>query len=554
MGAIMNDFIKEFKNTMVFLKGNYFAYFMGIIGMAVCLASSSLLESYLLKRLLDGGAPSSIMTIVKIIILVVVYMLIMLLLLPVFTFMFNGRAKYGHNNVNKAIYQKFGKLPVDYYEKNHSGKILSLIFNDTWMVASIFMRHFKRTITAFSTIFIYLVPMMIYDYRITLIILVLNILTLLVNTQAAKMLRITTKDIQKEMGSMTVIISNIIGGMSVIKMYQLSKKLRDEFMQSNSTVAELNKHNNNLSAKLSAYNFFISMLNTIVFFLLGSIMVKHNLTTYGNILAIYSLQTVLDHNFREFGEYFPLFYNCLASTVRVYDFLEEKEEPIRYDIEKINNPEYIEFKNVNFGYNDTLVIKDFNLQVQKGQTIALIGESGSGKSSVAKLLLGFYIPHSGSISVAGKNMSDMTLAELRDMIAYVPQEATLFNTTIMENIRYGRISASDDEIIEAAKAANAHDFIIEQEYGYNTITGEKGIRLSGGQCQRIAIARAILKNAPILLLDEATSALDNESESLIKETLEKYGKTRTTIMIAHRMTSIEHADRIFNMNTLSFER
>ena len=550
----MKDFIKDFKNTMVFLKGNYWAYFIGIIGMAVGLASSSLMESYLLKRLLDGGTPSSIMAIIKIIIMVVLYMVIMLLLLPVFTFMFNGRAKYGHGNVNKAIYQKFGKLPVDYYEKNHSGKMLSLIFNDTWTVASIFMRHFKRTIIAFATIFIYLVPMMIYDYRITLIILILNILTLLVNTQTAKILRISTKDIQKEMASMTVIISNIIGGMSVIKMYQLSRKMREEFLQSNSSVTKMTKNISDLTAKLSAYNFFVSMLNTIVFFLLGSIMVKHNFTTYGNILAIYSLQTVLDHNFREFSEYFPLFFNCLASTVRVYDFLGEKEEPVKYDIEKMKNSEYIEFRNINFGYNDNLVIKNFNLKIQKGQTIALIGESGSGKSSIAKLLLGYYIPQSGSIAVAGKNMSDMTLAELRDMIAYVPQEATLFNTTIKENIRYGRISASDDEIIEAAKAANAHDFIMEQVNGYNTITGEKGIRLSGGQCQRIAIARAILKDAPILLLDEATSALDNESESLIKATLDLYGKSRTTIMIAHRMTTIENADRIFNMNSLSFER
>lgn len=550
----MKGFIKDFKNTMIFLKGNYIAYFAGIIGMALGYASSSLMESFLLKRLLDGNAPSSIMGIIKIILLIVVYMLTMVLLLPIFTFLFNGRAKYGHGNVNKAIYQKFGKLPINYYEKTHSGKMLSLILNDTWMIAAIFMRHFKRTITAFATIFIYLIPMMIYDYRITSIILILNVLTLYVNTQTAKKLRVTTKDIQNEMGSMTVTISNIIGGMSVIKMYQLSKKMREEFSKNNNTVTNLTKRNNHLSAKLSAYNFFVSMLNTIVFLLLGSIMVKHNLTTYGNIIAIYSLQNVLDHNFREFGQYFPLFYNGLASTVRVYDFLEETEELDHYDLDRINHPEYIEFKNVDFGYNDNLVIKDFNLQIQKGQTIALIGESGSGKSSIAKLLLGYYIPQSGSIAIAGKNMSDMTLAELRDIIAYVPQEATLFNTTIMENIRYGKVSATDEDVIEAAKSANAHEFIIEQENGYHTITGEKGVRLSGGQCQRIAISRAILKNAPILLLDEATSALDNESETLIKSTLNKYGKTRTTIMIAHRLTTIENADRVFNMNTRSFER
>ncbi|MBU3216964.1 ABC transporter ATP-binding protein/permease [Clostridium estertheticum] len=544
----MHELYKDLKNTFVFLKGHYFVYFTGIIGMTLLQSSSALLESYLLKMLLDIGAPESMWFIFKMIAMLVIYMILMVLLLPVFTFMFNCRAKYGHCNLNKAVYEKFNKIDVNYYEKRHSGEILSIFENDTWVVAVIFMRHFRRTVASLATIVIYLIPMFVFDYRITLIILTLNLITLTANTYIAKKLKATTKKIQKQMSNMTVTIGNIVGGMSIIKMYQLASGMRENFKKDNSEVSRLSMKNSKITALLTSYNFFISMLNMLVFLLLGTIMVKQGLTTYGNILAIMSLQTALDANFREFGQYYPMFYNSLAGTERIYDFLNIEEEPLRWEAEHINQAEYIQFNQVNFGYTqDKLVLKDFNLFVKEGETLAIIGESGSGKSSVAKLLLGFYKINSGGISIGGKNLSDMILSEIRDMIAYVPQEATLFNTTIMENIRYGREDATDEEIFAAARAANADTFIRQQPQGYETFVGERGIRLSGGQCQRIAIARAIIKNAPILLLDEATSALDSESERLIKSTIDGYGKTRTTIIIAHRLSTIENADRVFRM-------
>ncbi|MBX4261749.1 ABC transporter ATP-binding protein [Clostridium estertheticum] len=516
--------------------------------MTLLQSSSALLESYLLKMLLDIGAPESMWFIFKMIAMLVIYMILMVLLLPVFTFMFNGRAKYGHCNLNKAVYEKFNKIDVNYYEKRHSGEVLSIFENDTWVVAVIFMRHFRRTVASLATIVIYLIPMFVFDYRITLIILTFNLITLTANTYISKKLKATTKEIQKQMSNMTVTIGNIVGGMSIIKMYQLASGMRENFKKDNSEVSRLSLKNSKITALLTSYNFFISMLNILVFLLLGTIMVKQGLTTYGNILAIMSLQTALDANFREFGQYYPMFYNSLAGTERIYDFLNIEEEPLRWEAEHINQAEYIQFNQVNFGYTqDKLVLKDFNLSVKEGETLAIIGESGSGKSSVAKLLLGFYKINSGGISIGGKNLSDMTLSEIRDMIAYVPQEATLFNITIMENIRYGREDATDEEIFAAARSANADTFIRQQPQGYETFVGERGIRLSGGQCQRIAIARAIIKNAPILLLDEATSALDSESERLIKSTIDEYGKTRTTIIIAHRLSTIENADRVFRM-------
>jgi ABC-type multidrug transport system fused ATPase/permease subunit len=375
-----------------------------------------------------------------------------------------------------------------------------------------------------------------------------NILTLTVNTHISKKLKGTTKQIQNQMSNLTVTVGNIIGGMSIIKMYQLATVMRSNFKRDNREVSKLSLKNSKVTALLSAYNFLIAMLSIMVFLLLGTIMVKQGLTTYGNILAIMSLQTALDANFREFGQYYPMFYNSLVGTERIYEFLEIEDEPLRREAEPINEPEYIQFKDVDFGYTpEKLVLEKFNLSIKEGETLAIIGESGSGKSSVAKLLLGFYKINAGGLSIGGKNLSDMTLSEMRDMIAYVPQDATLFNTTIMENMRYGREGATDEEIFAAARAANADGFIREQPQGYETLVGEGGIRLSGGQCQRIAIARAILKNAPILLLDEATSALDSESERLIKNTIDEYGKSRTTIIIAHRLSTIENADRVYKM-------
>lgn len=539
---------KDLKNTMVFLKGHYLEYYSGIIGMTLLYASTAILESFLLKRLLDLNSMVNKEVVIYITGAVVIYLILTWKLLPKFTFMFNGTAKYGHGNVNKAIYGKFGKMPVGYYEKNHSGKIMSVLYNDSWVLSVIFMRHLRRTVASLTTIIIYLVPMLIFDYRLTCIIFVLNILTLWINTIIAKKMRARSKTIQNELSNMNATISNIISGMSVIRIYHQAKRMDEEFKKNNKVVSDLNKRNSIATAFLTSYNFLISMIQMVVFLVLGTIMVQNKLTTFGDILGIMSLQTALDLNFREFAAYFPQLYNGLAGTERVYDLLNLEEEQKSYPLDRMDDPQYIEFRNITFGYeNENPVLTNFNMKVNKGQTFAIVGESGSGKSSVAKLLMGFYMPQSGSISIAGKNISDMTLEEMRSLVAYVPQEAALFNVSIMENIRYGKPEASDDEVVEAAKSANAHDFIIEQEKGYETQVGERGIRLSGGQCQRIAIARAILKNAPILLLDEATSALDTESERLIKETIRKYEKTRTTIIIAHRLSTIEDADQVFQM-------
>ena len=209
----------------------------------------------------------------------------------------------------------------------------------------------------------------------------------------------------------------------------------------------------------------------------------------------------------------------------------------------------MDVNNVSFGYTEGKeVLSDFHMQIARGQCVAIVGESGSGKSTLAKLLLGFYPLQKGTINICGKNGRNSTIEEMRDLIAYVPQEPYLYEVSIAENIAYGRGKKTQkvarEDIVNVAKIANAHEFIMRLPKGYDTIPGERGNTLSGGERQRIAIARAVLKNAPILLLDEATSALDNESERVVQESLEKLAKNRTTFVIAHRLTTIQNAQKI----------
>jgi ABC-type multidrug transport system fused ATPase/permease subunit len=237
---------------------------------------------------------------------------------------------------------------------------------------------------------------------------------------------------------------------------------------------------------------------------------------------------------------------ALAGVERLYELFSQEKEPERYSTCSDDNTSGVCIKNGKFGYSqEQPVINDLNIIVPCGAKAALVGDSGGGKSTVVKLILGLYELWEGSMTINRRPVRDYTLEELRRQTAYVPQDAYIFNGTIRQNIIIGNHLATEDEIIQASKRANAHEFIMEQKEGYDTLVGERGIKLSGGQRQRIAIARAILKNAPVLLLDEATSSLDSESEFLVQQALEELMKGRTSIIVAHRLSTIEKADIIY---------
>ncbi len=547
----MGSLVLNFKRTFSFMKGHYTKYSLGIIGMTVMRCSAALLQAYLLNVFLKAGRHDSILEIFKMFIWLIAYVAIIMLILPIFQFWFNGQAKYGHGNINKAIYHKYGDLKVNYFEKNHSGKILSLILNDTWLIATIFMRHFRRVIAAIITIIVYLIPMFVMDYRITTILLVISIITMFVNVKTAAWVKKITKVSQEKAEDMTVEMSNMITGMSVIRIYNMYSQMKENFKKSNKNVANQELKRARILSGLSAYNHLIYMVNIVLFLIFGSILVANGLSSFANIIAIMSLQTALDANFKELGEYYPHLINSLAASERVFDFLDIDNEKKQYEMERIENAEYIQFKDIDFAYegNTEKVFEKYNLSIKEGESVALVGESGCGKSTLVKLLLGFYEIGSGAIAVSGKNVADMSVFELRNLISYVPQEPELYNVTIMENIRYGKPGASDEEVMQAAQKANADEFINGLPDGFNTVLGEQGTGLSGGQRQRIAIARALLKDAPIIIFDEATSALDNDTESKINDSISNL-KDKTLIIIAHRESAIKNVDRIVRIENI----
>jgi len=240
----------------------------------------------------------------------------------------------------------------------------------------------------------------------------------------------------------------------------------------------------------------------------------------------------------------------MASVDRINDILVAPNPIVeKQGAERIDNfSDSIEFKNVCFSYSDHPVLNDINIKVKKGQTVALVGQSGSGKSTLVDLIPRFYDINSGEIIIDGKNVKDFKLSDIRNLIGYVNQTPILFNDSIFNNIAFGKANAGETEVIEAARVANAHDFICEIENSYNSNIGDSGCKLSGGQKQRLSIARAVLKNPPILILDEATSSLDTESEKLVQEALENLMKSRTSIVIAHRLSTIKNADLICVMH------
>ena len=297
-----------------------------------------------------------------------------------------------------------------------------------------------------------------------------------------------------------------------------------------------------------------------MFIVIGIILVQKKMATLGEIAAIFTLYTSLSFRFLQLGKNIPELVNCIAYADRIFEFLNLPEEKDvitvtdnqskdTYEIHD-KNVYAIECNNITFGYkgkNKLFVNESF--QFPSNKIIAVTGTSGSGKSTLAKLLLGFYRLECGTISIMGKKLDDIGLEIAREKIAYIPQTPYLYNVSIKDNIRYGKPSASDEEIIEAAKLANAHVFIESLAEGYNTILDSRGSNLSGGQVQRIAMARAIVKNSPIILMDEATSALDNESEQLIAKSIAELKNRKTIIMIAHRNTTIKNADLVIKISS-----
>lgn len=523
-------------------------YFAGIFFMSTGWAVFEVMTSLLMKDVVDAAESGNADKITFIIVGNVIGGLVALLIYRAGAVVYNVEAKRAYGILCKQVFAHEVHLPYAYYEKHHSGELVSKLSYDLQKVGSIYGSRLRRTVAPILQVVVYLVPMLILSWQITLCLVGVNLVMLLINGLLIEPIRKVSKDLSKTNSKMTEKMSNLLQGMEQARMYSAGRHTVQEFIKENEKFAAQRKKKIYLTATLESCSSGFDLLCALAFLMLGIYFVQDGHTTLGSLTAIYSLYGTFSFQFLFLGKFLPELIGCFVNAQNIFEFLEEEQEPECWyggaATSDCRSGEMVCMDNIEFYYRkDKPLLKAYSMRVKEGESVAITGPSGCGKTTLSKLLLGLYPVIAGDIFIEKKSCRKFTNSELRERIAYVPQEPYLFNETIRENIRIGKPDATDEEIETAAKMAYAHDFIMELSKGYDTKVGERGNNLSGGQRQRIAVARAIIKDAPIILLDEATSALDNESEQLVNEALKSMKNKKTILMIAHRPSTIALADK-----------
>ncbi|KQO32975.1 antibiotic ABC transporter ATP-binding protein [Flavobacterium sp. Leaf82] len=453
-------------------------------------------------------------------------------------------------DMRNALYKKTLELPLAFYSEKRKGDVISRISADVNEVQTSFLAILELIVKEPLTIIFTIAAMLIISAKLTLFVFIFIPVSGYIISLIGKQLKKQSSKAQQEQGSFLSTIEETIGGLKVVKGYNSENYFNSIFQNSTERFFRLSNSIGNRQNLASPASEFMGI--TVIAILLW----------YGGQMVL--IEKTLDGP--SFIAYMGLAYNILtpakaiskasygvkrgnAAAERVLEILEQENTITSKEnaIEKTTFDDTITVQNINFKYEDETVLKDFSLQIKKGQTVALVGQSGSGKSTIANLLTRFYDVNDGTISIDNVNIKDMNLQSLRGLMGLVTQDSILFNDTIKANIALGKLDATDDEIIEALKIANAFEFVKELPLGIYTNIGDSGNKLSGGQKQRLSIARAVLKNPPIMILDEATSALDTESEKFVQVALENMMQNRTSIVIAHRLSTIQKADKIVVM-------
>lgn len=462
--------------------------------------------------------------------------------------------------LRRRLFARVINLPLSRVEGQHSGDVISRLTNDLGAFHDFYSQRVGGLIFVSVYGMIVVVAIFRLDWRFGLISLLLGLITTRISAHFILPMRQMSDAMQAALGRLTERLLDLLQGLRVTKLFQIEALVHEGYVTENNALAELQLRRARLDTLLGTTDFVFGRFKSIGLLALGLFLLLQGYPIQvGTIAAIIYLQGIADYVFRDFGNVLTELQKSLAGVRRVLDLLDAEPEPHAYggawataDATKADGGDAamvamhaVDFAYAGKGSTEAAALHQISLHVAPGQVAALVGPSGGGKSTLLKLLLGFYPVQAGALTIAGQTSTVYTLADWRAQIAYVPQEAYLFTGTIADNIRYGKPTATLEKIVTAAQAANAHAFILEQPQGYDTPVGERGANLSGGQRQRIAIARALLKDAPILLLDEATSALDSESEQLVQAALRVLMAGRTTIAVAHRLSTIEHADCIY---------
>lgn len=542
---------KLFVRSMKVMGKKMYIYLGAIFVMSVSFAMFGIMSSFLMKSVVDIAQTGEYQMLARTILIIVAVGVVSLLVYRVATIRYNVEAKRVYGVLSEAVLEAEMSLPYSYYEKHHSGEIVSKVSYDLTQMGNIYGSRLRRVVMPFLQVVAYLIPMFCLSWQLTLCLVAVNAVMMGVEMLLLNPMHRVSKELSGVNTKMTSRLSDLLQGMELVRMYESGHLTVNEFKDQNHAYEKKSNRKILYTACLECSGKGFELLCSLVFLVLGVYFVDKGYTTLGALTAIYTMYGAFSFQFLQMGKYIPELVGCLANAKNIFDFLDEVREPQNWYTDKVLEAKVTEEKNVigiesvTFSYdgqND--VFQEFSLDVKRGECVAITGASGCGKTTLSKLLLGLYPLNSGKIKVNGLEVAECSLADIRRQIAYVPQEPYLFNGSIMDNIRMGKPQATEDEIMEAARLANAHEFITSFAEGYDTKVGERGNNLSGGQRQRIAIARAVLKDAPIILMDEATSALDNESEQFVNDALKKLRGKKTIIMIAHRPSTVQLADRV----------
>lgn len=451
-------------------------------------------------------------------------------------------------DLRKKIYDKFITTPISFFENNRVGDLLSRITSDVSAFQAVLSTTLAEFFRQIATLIIGIGILIYISWKLTLFMLATFPIIVIAAIVFGRYIRVLSKKVQEKLAEANVIVEETLQSVSIVKAFTNEKLESKRFSKTISESVVLALKAATLRGGFITF-FIVGLFGGIVLVIwFGGNLVIEKEILIADLITFLTLTIFVGGSLSGLGELYAQLQRTIGASERILEILEEKSEvdlDAEIDVQKITGD--ISFENIDFAYPsrpDVEVLKGFNLQVAAGQKVALVGASGAGKSTIVQLLMKFYTLQSGKITIDGKDISDQNVTELRQNLAIVPQEVILFGGSILENIAYGKPGATLAEIEDAAKRANATEFIEKFPERFDTIVGERGVKLSGGQRQRIAIARAILKNPAILLLDEATSALDSESEKLVQSALDELMKDRTSIIIAHRLSTIRNVDKI----------
>ena len=451
-------------------------------------------------------------------------------------------------DVREVMFRKFQRMPMAYFDRHQTGETMSYITNDVAAIQSALVDQLIEMVTE-GSILIGSIAMMVYlDWKLSLLTLVVIPLVGQAMKIFGRKLKRNGTVIQERAADITSLLQESISSIRVVKSFVREDYEIKRFINQNVLNFQAAMKNVQLTSLLTPTVEFLAAVSVTFIVGFGGYEVVNGQMTAGALVAFLTYAVNLANPVKRLARVYGTLQRAMAAVDRVFAVIDLPEtigdKEGAAPLPQIQG--HVVVKDVTFGYKEGInALENVSLEVKPGQMIAFVGPSGAGKSTIANLIPRFYEINSGAIFIDGHDIRDVTVASLRDQIGIVPQETMLFSTTVMENIRYGRLDATDEEVIEAAKAANADSFIRELPQGYDTPIGERGLNLSGGQRQRMSIARAILKNPRILILDEATSALDTESEKIVQAALDKLMVGRTSFVIAHRLSTIFNADQIY---------